>query len=382
MILADLPDDEEMRLVELSSYDVLGNESEEDFNNLAQLAVQIFNCPIALVTLIDNNHQWFKGKSGTSETDNSRDLSFCSHTILQNDVMVVEDASKDKRFFDNPVVAGDFNIRFYAGAPILSPAGFKLGTVCLFDIKPGVLSETDKKSLVLLAKQAGKLLELRKKNLVIRQRAEDIIAIKSTIIGQMMQVQVDDKISMAHTLHEDLAQRIASGLLYLRTAENSSGTRPDLIHNAAKQLEEALADIKSLTYSIVPQAINVLPADSLIKEYIEKIAPAFDFSITINTESIAETNYSNMAVHVIGIIGQWLKVLAQKNISAVHIAVNIEDQFELLFEDNAGLAEPEKRKQEVFESSIFDRVKSMHGSTELLTGEGRQVLRICLPLKE
>lgn len=381
MILADLPDDEEMRLLELSSYDVLGNEAEEDFNDLSALAVQIFNCPIALVTLIDNNRQWFKGKNGTGETSNSRALSFCSHTILHNNVMVVEDATKDNRFFDNPAVTG-FNIRFYAGAPILSPAGYKLGTVCLFDVKPGVLSAADKDSLTLLAKQAAKLLELRKKNMVIRQRAEDIIALKSTIIGQMMQVQIDDKIEMAHKLHEDLAQRIASGLLYLRTAENSTDGRPDLIHNAAKQLEDALAGIKNLTYSIVPQAINVLPADSLIKEYIEKIAPAFDFSITVNTESIAETNYSNMAVHVIGIIGQWLKVLAQKNISAVHIAVNIEDQFELLFEDNAALAEPEKRKQEVFESSIYDRVKSMYGSTELLTGEGRQVLRICLPLKE
>jgi hypothetical protein len=381
MILADLPDDEEMRLQELSSYDVLGNEAEEDFNDLSALAVQIFNCPIALVTLIDDNRQWFKGKNGTGETSNSRALSFCSHTILHNNVMVLEDATKDNRFFDNPAVTG-FNIRFYAGAPILSPAGYKLGTVCLFDVKPGVLSAADKNSLTLLAKQAAKLLELRKKNLVIRQRAEDIIALKSTIIGQMMQVQIDDKIAMAHQLHEDLAQRIASGLLYLRTAENSTEGRPDLIHNAAKQLEDTLAGIKHLTYSIVPQAINVLPADSLIKEYIEKIAPAFDFNITVSTESIAATNYSNMAVHVIGIIGQWLKVLAQKNISAVHIMVNIEEQFELLFEDNAALAEPEKRKQEVFESSIYDRVKSMHGSTELLSGEGRQVLRICLPLKE
>ncbi|MDN3656883.1 GAF domain-containing protein [Ferruginibacter paludis] len=382
MMVADLPDEEEMRLLELNSYDVLGNESEEDFNDLATLAVQIFNYPIALVSLIDNNHQWFKGKSGTNETGNSRDLSFCAHTILQDNVMVVEDATKDKRFFDNPVVAGDFNIRFYAGAPILSPAGYKLGTVCLFDVKPGILSEADKKSLILLAKQASKLLELRKKNLVIRQRAEDIIELKSTIIGQMMQVQIDDKISMAHTLHEDLAQRIASGLLCLRTAENSSSSRPDLIHNAAKQLEEVLAGIKSLTYSIVPQAINVLPADVLIKEYIEKVAPAFDFSITINTESIAENNYSNIAVHAIGIIGQWLKVLAQKSITNVHIAVNIEDRFEILFEDNAAAAEPEKRKQEVLESSIYDRVKSMHGSTELFSLNGRQVLKISLPLVE
>lgn len=295
--------------------------------------------------------------------------------------MVVEDATKDQRFFDNPAVSGDFNIRFYAGAPILSPAGFKLGTVCLFDVKPGVLSAADKKSLTMLAKQAGKLLELRKKNMVIRQRAEDIIALKSTIIGQILQVQVDDKISMAYKLHEDFAQRLASGLLYLRTAENSKEDRKDLIHNAAKQLEDTLAAVKTLSYSMVPQAINLLPADSLIKEYIEKIAPAFAFRITVNTESIAENNYSNIALHAIEMIGQWLKVLAQKNISAVHITVNLEDRFELLFEDNSAEAESEKRKQEVFESMIYDLVKSMQGSTEIFSLRDRQVLKISLPLK-
>ncbi len=131
MIHPTLPSNEEMRIVELSSYNLQNPDTEEDFNQLSVLVAQFFECPIALITVIDNDRQWFKGKTGTTETGNSRELSFCGHTLLQNDVMVVEDATNDERFFDNPFVTGDFKIRFYAGAPIVSEDGFKLGSVCI-----------------------------------------------------------------------------------------------------------------------------------------------------------------------------------------------------------------------------------------------------------
>ena len=102
MISAEFPENEEMRLFDLASYDLQDADTEEEFDQLSQLMAQYFKCPIALVTVIDRDHQWFKGKAGTNETGNLRSLSFCSHTFLINDVMVVEDASKDKRFFDNP----------------------------------------------------------------------------------------------------------------------------------------------------------------------------------------------------------------------------------------------------------------------------------------
>ena len=109
MIVPALPHNEEMRVVELASYNLQNTDTDQDFNDLSALVAQFFKCPIALITVLDSNRQWFKGKTGTTETGNSRELSFCGYTLLQNEVMVVEDATNDDRFFDNPFVTGDLD---------------------------------------------------------------------------------------------------------------------------------------------------------------------------------------------------------------------------------------------------------------------------------
>ena len=136
MLIAQLPTNENNRLRDLYSYDILDTPAETDFDELVELASQICKCPISLITLIDKDTQWLKSKKGIEKTQTPRDVAFCSHAILQDDVMVVENALEDERFHDNPLVTEDPNIRFYAGAPIVSPAGHKLGTVCIIDSEP------------------------------------------------------------------------------------------------------------------------------------------------------------------------------------------------------------------------------------------------------
>lgn len=109
---------------------------EERFDRLTRLAKRLFNVPIALVTLIDKDRQWFKSCVGLDVSETSRDVSFCGHAILQNELMLVPDAREDLRFHDNPLVTGAPNIRFYAGYPLTVPDGNKLGTLCLIDTKP------------------------------------------------------------------------------------------------------------------------------------------------------------------------------------------------------------------------------------------------------
>ena len=381
MTIASLPKDEELRLLNLKSFDVLGTEAESDFNDLAELTSQFFNCPVALVTLIDSTQQWFKGKTGTVHKSNQRDLSFCSHTILKNEVMVVEDAAKDDRFWDNPAVT-ELNIRFYAGTPIVSPSGYNVGTICMFDTVAKTFSETQKKALQLLAKQAAKLLELRKKNLLIREHAEEIITQKTNLLNGVLKMHEDDEKLIAYKLHENLAQEIASSLLYIKNAENDDTQRAASLTTAKKQLEVALLNIKKLSNSIVPTTANFLPVQDLVAEYIKKIAPAFSFAVTVTVEEKNELANIDLVQIAMRIIEEWFKQLAQNStITNVAVLLKITDWFEISIEDNSPELDIKVKDKSIQASLLYERVLGHGGEVELLTtGNGKNFLKVTLPL--
>lgn len=164
MILAENPINEQDRLKELLRYEVLHTQYEEDFDQIVQLASSICKTPISTITLLDIHQQWFKAKIGIDKASDDRSISFCGHAIHQTDIMEVEDALNDIRFFDNPLVLGDPNIRFYAGYPLISPSGYPLGTLCVIDKIPRTLTEEQKIALRTLGNQTMKMFELRLKN--------------------------------------------------------------------------------------------------------------------------------------------------------------------------------------------------------------------------
>jgi len=153
---------EAMRMAALKSYEILDTPPAAGFDRLTRLASALIGAPIATVTLIDAQRQWFKSKVGTKDSETPREHAFCAHAILGNDVMVVEDATKDARFADNPLVTGDPNIRFYAGAPLMSKDGLGLGTLCVIDAKPRTLAPEHRRILKDLAAMAADELELHK----------------------------------------------------------------------------------------------------------------------------------------------------------------------------------------------------------------------------
>ena len=172
MIPASLPGDEKERIEDLHNYGILDTAYEETFQQIVQLASEICNTPISTITLVDTNRQWFKARLGLEDSETDRNIAFCSHAILHNSLMEIEDATKDERFFDNPLVTGSPFIRFYAGMPLTSAKGYKLGTLCVIDSKPAVLNEHQKFALSILANQAMQLIELHKKHAEVANMAE------------------------------------------------------------------------------------------------------------------------------------------------------------------------------------------------------------------
>lgn len=147
MRMSALPENESSRLAELKRLNLLDTDPERAFDRVTELAAKLLDVPIALISLVDEDRQWFKAKLGVSVQETPRSWAFCSHTILGDDVMVVEDAREDERFHDNPLVVGEPRVRFYAGAPLCAPNGLKLGTFCVIDSKPRRLSELERSVL-------------------------------------------------------------------------------------------------------------------------------------------------------------------------------------------------------------------------------------------
>lgn len=170
MIKPNKPFNEAERLHELRSYRILDSLPEAEYDDITKLAAYICQTPISLISLLDENRQWFKSAYGVEAKETARDIAFCAHAINNpSNVMVVEDSRKDERFFDNPLVTEWPQVISYTGYPLVSSGGYALGVLCVIDNKPRKLSEDQQLQLKALANQVIKLLELRKAKALLEE---------------------------------------------------------------------------------------------------------------------------------------------------------------------------------------------------------------------
>jgi two-component system, NtrC family, sensor kinase len=168
-----MPATDRDRVDALQKYAILDTEPEQAFDDLTMLASFICKTPIALISLVDEDRQWFKSKVGMIATQSPRDMAFCSVAIQQSEVMVVPDTLKDERFCTNPFVTGGPKIRFYAGAPLINEDGYALGTLCVIDQTPREFGADQKEALQALSRLVLAQLEFRKNLRLLKEVLTD-----------------------------------------------------------------------------------------------------------------------------------------------------------------------------------------------------------------
>jgi len=200
------PDVEIRRLGKLFEYEILDTVPEAAFDDVVKVAAKLFDTSIAVVSLIDRDRQWFKAKVGLDVNETSRDVAFCHHAIKSDDVFVVEDASKHPLFQSNPLVTGDPNIRFYAGAPLITPEGFRLGTLCVIDENVHKTPDENAKTVLqMLARLVMREMENRK----LMSRAQQ----HARMMGRLAEATIE--ISQSRSIEEVIQMMLKSALSLL-----------------------------------------------------------------------------------------------------------------------------------------------------------------------
>ncbi len=382
MQIAKLPSDEALRLQDLFSYNILDTDSEKEFDELVELAASICNCPVSMVTFIDEKRQWFKAKIGVEYEESERDVSFCSHAILEDDVMVVEDALLDERFKNNPFTKLDKPVRFYAGAPIVSPEGFKLGTLCVINHTPKKLTQLQERTLVILSNQITRLLELRKKSASLRKRAEQIIELKEQSVNQVLQDHELEKQQIAEEIQEQIAQEVAACRLYIGIAEESDSMRTSYLKKVNEKLGKVITDMRKISRLLTPAVLANVPLEDIVSDYIKNIQQDLPFQLQLNTKGNPLFTSMDINLTLFRVFEIWINNLKNRtDVSNVQVSFAYNGSVQLNIENDSTSYGMEEVEMDIMRSAIDARINHLQGSISLqhIKGGGT-ALHITMPL--
>ncbi|MET0635420.1 MAG: GAF domain-containing protein [Chitinophagaceae bacterium] len=379
---AQLPFDEEVRLAELAAFRILDTLPEKEFDELTELLRYLTGCETVAITFIDRDRQWFKSGVNLPENQTAREIAFCSHTILQKEVMVVEDAREDDRFSDNPLVTTEHGVRFYAGAPIVTGNGHNIGTISVSDPKLRHISPNQKRSMEIISSQVTKLLELRMKNRIIMDKAEELIKIERRTLQQTLREQEKERQSIGFELHENFAQVLAACLVYLNMASESGELQKSFTQKAQHELTAMLHQIRRLARIYNPISLDAVSLEDIIRDYVHEFQQREQIKVRVDWKGACYSMLPETAINFFRIIVQYLQLVsynrATKNII---IRVNIRKEIHLSIHSDGDPATVDVDAQKISINAILTRVDLCNGSYDLkVTHAVKTVFRVMLPL--
>jgi signal transduction histidine kinase len=320
MIIPELPQNELDRLRALKSYNILDTLSEKEYDQLTAISSQICGCSMSVISLIDENRQWFKSSVGLHVSETERQIAFCAHAINKpNETLVVPDARLDDRFHDNPLVTGDPHLAFYAGVPLVNDGGMALGTLCVLDNEPKTLSESQLSALNALADQVMVLLELRRNKKALedklqqeKERSKELEQF-AFIAAHDLKSPLNGIQSMSELLIATHADRLsAEGIRMLSSMQGASSQLASLINGLLDyyRLDTSEEDTKSPVHR-----------DEIQSQLMELFASESSVELQFSIEPYVVNSYGPVLLQVLlNLVSNAIKY-GDKAVTSVHIAI-------------------------------------------------------------
>lgn len=370
---APIPNNEKARLDDLYAYDILDTEAEQDFEELVDLVTELCDCPMASITFIDKDRQWFKAQRNMMMQEGKRDESFCGHTILQEDVMVVNDATLDERFCDSPLVTSGIRVGFYAGATITSSSGFALGAVCAIDNKPRQLTTEQINAIRIIARQVSRLLELRMKNQQIVQASKRLVEAEKTIARLNLVNRENENFKTAYSLHEEVAQTIAAVRLYINMAIDSPGMENQFLQAATEELDKSHRLTTSLSHSITPTTFKNDQYEAHIEKLIDDQRKKNGARIQYRKKGNLELLHSNFGLMVFRILQDLFRMAGKDPDLSLYLGVETDLVIHFEYTD----PDPSISQDRVMlESNISHRIDMLGGEMKLESNDAESLTGI------
>ncbi len=360
MIAPPIPANETARIAAVRDYNLINTLPEDDYESITALTAAICNVPIALVTIMDSDINYIKSQFGLPITESPRDTSFCGHAIFDDaEIFIVEDARKDERFFENPVVS-KHNVIFYAGVKLVNDDGFILGTLCVFDNKPRVLEENQLKALKTLAKQVMNLFEARKKNIeleklqvLLNQKNEDLLNFAG-IVSHDLKMPLSNIILTSDMLRKKYESVLDDqAMQYFDYLKQSSFVLSDYITSLLQHYQsDHTASLKYEEFDL----------NYLLEEIVDLLNINYDCEIHL-PEVNAELTCNRIALEqiLLNLIGNSLKYNFKEKV-VVNIACIEDDDFYTLKVIDNGMGIAEDKLEHIFD--LFSKTDSVdrHGN--------------------
>jgi signal transduction histidine kinase len=374
--------EEELRIENLYSYDILDTDEEPEFNDLIKLACHICQCETAMISFVDTNRQWFKASINAPTRESDRESSFCTHTILDENLTIINDATQDSRFRNNPNVTGGMEIAFYAGAPIKSAAGYALGTVCVIDkVRKEGLTPIQESALTIIANQVSQLLELKLQNKQILAYTAKVVNKEKKITGANIDTQEDANTYIATELSENFAQTLAASKMYIELALQEKNMSSSLLEKSKNGLTNVIRQLKNLSKSITPTTFEHADYNILIQHLCEDFALQNNITVTCLPHKEFLQIKEKTGLLLYRIIEEQLKIAKDSKATTIIVHLIEGKVLTLIFKHNGRLDES-NFNFDVSLSNINARTQLLNAKPTYINKEGDfHVYQINIPLR-